>query len=219
MPDCGDRPLLSSLRRIAVGTACGLGLLALLFWPGECAVCRNRGRANEAAAIATLRNVHAAQVRFRAGAAIDRDRDGRGEFGWFGDLAGPVPRPDGPPVPLLSPAFAAVQGGRVARSGYLFQLWLPARGGGWTTDGGAGEVDPAAAGAAFRCVAWPNTHPSKRAFFVDEGGVVHACGNEDRRYAGAARPLLGAAAVATAPAIAAAVASAPRGPGDWHPVP
>lgn len=216
MTDNG-RPLLASLGRITAGTVAGLGLLALVCWPGECAVCRNRGRANEAAAIATLRNIHAAQVRFHAAKAADRNHDGQAEYGWFAELAAPVAQPDGPPTPLLSAAFANGPGGRVARSGYLFQIWLPAAGGGWTTGGTAEGVDAAAASRAFRCVAWPNAHPSKRAFFIDESGVLCACGNEDRRYSGIDRPL--SAAATAAPPITAQLAATRRGPGEWYRVP
>jgi hypothetical protein len=212
------RSLVGSLWRILLGTGCGLGLLTAMVWPGECRTCRNRGRASEAAAIATLSNIHTAQHRLRTTATVDRDEDGHGEFGGFGALTAAAPHPCGPPAPpLLAEAFAELHQGRAARNGYLFQIWLPARGGGWIPADGPGDVDAEAARRSFRCFAWPGIPQAKRAFCVDETGQVQACDNQDRRYVGTSRPLT--AAAAAPPQAMAAVVTGARGPGDWYPVP
>ena len=49
---------------------------------------QSRLEANESAAQATLRNIATAQAQFRSIRAADRDNDGRGEFGFFGELSG-----------------------------------------------------------------------------------------------------------------------------------
>ena len=50
-----------------------------------------RVSANENATIATMRTIAAAQAQVIAAAAIDTNRDGGGEAGYFGELAGLVP--------------------------------------------------------------------------------------------------------------------------------
>jgi hypothetical protein len=153
-----------------------------------------RLNANESAAIATLKNIHSGQIQFRDTKAVDTDRDGRGEFGWFSELSGSAPlrgSSDALPIaiPVLSTAFARVVDGQVVRSGYHFQLWLPGPAGSWRHEGGTGTVDATAAAGAFRCAAWPNAGAGRRAFFVDEQGTVYACCNQYGAFQGAERPL------------------------------
>ncbi|HKB14488.1 MAG TPA: prepilin-type N-terminal cleavage/methylation domain-containing protein, partial [Planctomycetota bacterium] len=50
-----------------------------------------RGLTNETAAIATLRNLLAAQAQVQAASQIDVDGDGAGEYGTFGELSGADP--------------------------------------------------------------------------------------------------------------------------------
>jgi len=100
--------------------------------------------ANEAAAIATLRNLNSAQVMVQGSGRIDADNDSTGEFGTFLELAGRagprrglgttsgVPHSDfsavGSPLrpPVLSVAMGRVdRTGWVSKSGYLFMIFLP----------------------------------------------------------------------------------------------
>lgn len=204
----------------ALGTSLAMTVLgAIVLWALFVPNFSGSGRlnANESSAIATLRNIHTAQSQFQAAAAIDRDGDGRGEYGWFLELAGGAPlRGTGAPlhVPALSRAFARQHDGRVARSGYWFAMWLPAKGGGWLGEGTPGAIDADAAEAGFRCGVWPlAADKARRAFFTDAEGSVWACSNSDWRYCGIERPLPGAALV---PPSAAAMASmVPAGAGDW----
>jgi hypothetical protein len=162
---------------------------------------QKRLRANESAAIATLRNIGSAQSQCQASGVVDADGDGAGEFGFFAELAGAAAvRSDAAggvgetriSPPVLSTAFARVRGARVQRSGYRFQLFLPAADGTWTAehaDGGGGRgvrVDPDRAERAFVCVAWPAAAgwTGQRAFAIDQGGVVHAHGNDDGAFSG-----------------------------------
>lgn len=181
--------------------------------------------ANESAAIATLRNLAAAQQRFQASAAVDKDRDGAGEHGYFAELAGRTPLRGGTGrlvPPLLPSALGDVEDSRVVRAGYLFQLYLPDAGARGVpeapTGGGAGEVDPTEAEVAWCCYAWPQQRGRSgvRAFFVDQTGVVLATDGAAVAYDGTQCPprfqaAYGAAGPATMAAAAAADAVAHDG--------
>ncbi|MCA9307806.1 MAG: prepilin-type N-terminal cleavage/methylation domain-containing protein, partial [Phycisphaerales bacterium] len=62
--------------------------------------------ANEAAAIATLRNLVTAQAQFQQRTRLDVDNDGIGEFGSFTELSGVGPGRMG--TPLVPPILAGV---------------------------------------------------------------------------------------------------------------
>lgn len=144
---------------------------------------------NEAAAIATLKNISSAQAQCQATGVIDGDGDGAGEYGYFAELTGTaVVRGAGerkirPPV--LSAAFAKVRSSCAQRNGYLYRIYLPGRSGEGVMeapDGGAPEdaVDPDLAEVLWCCYAWPATPDSGlRAFFVNQAGDVLACPNVD----------------------------------------
>lgn len=154
--------------------------------------CGCRSSANEAAAIATLQNLVTAQRRFADEQRRDQDRDGRGEFGWFAELAGSVaidgrPRINPRPAPLLTAAFRQVVAGRVQRSGYWYAVFLPGPGGTWLCEaepgGGAGRVlDVDAAEREFVAYAWPveRGRTGARMFLVRADGVVWCCGLAER---------------------------------------
>jgi len=158
--------------------------------------------ANEASAISTLRLLSTVQEQFRSQSAIDTDSDGSGEFAFFGELAGTVPmRVNGGGIgvagldnldpTLLSQAFGTINAmGAAVRTGYCFQLWLPApRAGGLTP--GVGEMPntggtnpgspPDAEGAEvlWCCYAWPlaSNNSANRAFFVNQDGLIYQCQN------------------------------------------
>ena len=97
--------------------------------------------ANESAAISTLRTLSSAQAQIQSSAAIDTDADGGGEYGFFAELSGQVPMrvsAAGLPVAgllgtdnlnpaIMSAAFGNLNGSsQVVRSGYTFQMFLPA---------------------------------------------------------------------------------------------
>ncbi len=119
-----------------------------------------RRRANSIAVVATLHNVASAQAQFQATALADEDRDGTGEYGVFGELAG------GRPVrgtqtllnpPVLSRAFATKSAsGMVFRQMYHYRIFLPGPDGtpvGEVITTGVLDVDRAE--QAWYCVAWP----------------------------------------------------------------
>lgn len=167
--------------------------------------------ANEFAAVATLKNLCSAQSQCQASGVIDADGDRKGEYGFFGELSGKQPvRKDAnggvgntkisPPV--LSTAFGKVLGRRIERSGYVFQLFLPAADGSAVaeaTEGGAEGVaiDPQRAEQLWCAYAWPiGEQTGRRCFFVNQSGDVLATDNEAQGYAGNDKPPQPAAAFA-----------------------
>lgn len=146
---------------------------------------------NEAAAIATLRNVISAQSQFQTSARADENDNGIGEYGTFGEMSGGTPvRGNAILDPtVFSTAFRTVNAnGEVARSGYAFAMYLPDVGGGGLAEvagGGADtNVDADLAETTWCCYAWPTNFGStgSRTFFVNQGGDIVA--TEDQGYSG-----------------------------------
>lgn len=162
---------------------------------------------NESAAIATLKNLSAAQAQCQAAGIIDGNQNGAGEYGFFGELAGGVgirfagtASTDRLSPPVLSGAFANVStqsglsGGVVTRSGYLFQLYLPSATAAAVAEKGTGGVgstapDPMQSEVLWCCYAWPSSfgNSGKRTFFVHQAGDILNTKNLTQRYSGAIR--------------------------------
>jgi prepilin-type N-terminal cleavage/methylation domain-containing protein len=157
--------------------------------------------ANESAAISTLRSLSSAQAQVQSSAAIDTDADGGGEYAFFAELSGQVPMRisnAGNPaagailVDELNPAIMSSAFGnlnatsQVVRSGYMYQMFLPAATLGGLTAGIAEDPGPLPAGGAqigpfpapnncevlWCCYAWPinQSQTGNRAFFVNQEG-------------------------------------------------
>lgn len=163
----------------------------------------HRLRANESAAIATLRNVISAQSQIKSSAVIDLDRDGIGEYGYFAELVGTLPlrtTKDKLPVTLtpavLSHALGIVdEHGLVKKSGYFFRMFiandrcLPRAEAAFGGDGGAARrwktQDPAE--TYWACYAWP-VEPvgigGHRAFMANQSGEVLQTNNMVHGYHG-----------------------------------
>lgn len=117
----------------------------------------SRTAANESAAVATLKaSVFPAQIQFQAGAYIDSDNDGRGEFApELALLAGKTDDVVTRRLSLMSPEFNAPQ--PVLRSGYRFAVYT------------FGEAEN-----NFVAYAWPNTPTDgRRRFALTVNGVVY----------------------------------------------
>lgn len=96
--------------------------------------------ANETAALGVMRSIATSQAMVTATPQIDTDGDGAPEYGYFAELAGTIPArvsAGGAPAPgavgvdelipsSLLTALGNVQASEIIRSGYIFQLWLPA---------------------------------------------------------------------------------------------
>ncbi|MEM9381292.1 MAG: hypothetical protein AAGB93_15170 [Planctomycetota bacterium] len=168
----------------------------------------SRMNANESAAIATLRSIAAGQAQFQASGVVDTDGDGVGEFGLFGELTGTAPlrKPNGrggvalgdellsppylPPGLAPEPTLAGVS--VTVRSGYVFQMWLPAAGLAGTTDmqlsgnASAPLTSPTYAEDQWCAYAWPLDHgkTGRRVFCITQSGDVFAFDNGRATYHG-----------------------------------
>jgi len=174
-----------------------------------------RLNANESAAISTLKNIASSQAQCQASATIDANGNGAGEYGFFAELAGQANvRNDqaggtgttriAPPV--LSGAFGKVAGGRVMRSGYFFQMYLPSATLAFTSEaasggGGGVSIDANGAETLWACYAWPTSYGNsgRRMFFINQAGDVMGCPNATARYNGTTKvPVAGTAAYVNA---------------------
>jgi prepilin-type N-terminal cleavage/methylation domain-containing protein len=159
-----------------------------------------RLNSNETAAIATLRNIISAQAQFQSTSRADVNNNGVGEYGTFGEMSGNNPVRGGATLnpPVLSTAFRTVSAnGTVSRSGYIFQIWLPAAGGagepefaggGAGTDGAGAGLDADLCETTWCAYAWPANYGNtgNRTFFVNQGGDIVA--SENSAYSGATGP-------------------------------
>ncbi len=152
--------------------------------------------ANESAAISTLRSISSAEAQVQSSGAIDTDGDGAGEYGYFGELSGAQPcrvSAAGAPAAgvagtdnlnpaVLSSAFGNVANRQVTRSGYIFQIFLPAATVAGVTGSVAEDLTGGKNAAPFpnsdNCetlwcaYAWPLTvnQSGNRVFFVNQEG-------------------------------------------------
>jgi len=137
--------------------------------------------ANEAAAIATMRELVGAEAQFHTRAVVDTDNDGTGEYGTLGEMCASVAvRGGGLMRPaVLGSAFHNMNAsGEAVRSGYQYRLYLPditGEGLGEQPGGGApAGVDPDLAETTWCAYAWPtdNEQSGVRTFFVNQQGQV-----------------------------------------------
>ena len=159
--------------------------------------------ANESAAISTLRSIASAQAQIQSASSIDTDGDGGGEYAFFGELTGTDPLrvydsandtvAAGAAVDILSPsmlsnAFGNITNSVVTRSGYAFQMFLPAA----TASGATAGVAEAATGGSsatfpdpdnceilWACYAWPLDYQKtgNRVFFINQEGDLLSMNN------------------------------------------
>lgn len=131
----------------------------------------------EERAVSRLQEVCWAEQMAQQAALVDADRDGQPEYVWLDALMRPAPQAGG--NPLLNPgAFAPLppqpDGSLLFRAeGYLFQVWLPASGGGWVGAGGdAPDMDGAE--RQWLAYAWPLRAGAERlkAFVVNQDARI-----------------------------------------------
>jgi prepilin-type N-terminal cleavage/methylation domain-containing protein len=160
-----------------------------------------RINANESAAIATLKNLSSSQAQVQASGVIDANGNGAGEYGYFQELSGVRNVKTGSPAtgegtnqvtpPVLSAAFGKLDAnGRILRSGYYFNMYLPGAGAAWlsetATTAAYPAVDAAQAEVLWACYSWPASfgNSGKRVFFVNQAGDVLQSNNSTTRYSG-----------------------------------
>jgi hypothetical protein len=158
---------------------------------------RKRIEGNERRVVAMLRSIAIAQRQFRDSAQVDQDSDGKGEFGWLGELAGRQPI-RGRGNPTKSPFVAGVLGskdgrGRATDSGYHYRVYLPTSGERAQPEGvDAATVvarDSDAQELRWCCYAWPESRGASglRAFYVDQRGVLLTTDASRAPYSGSER--------------------------------
>jgi hypothetical protein len=145
--------------------------------------------ANEAAAITTMRSIESAQAQLQSSGAVDVDRDGAGEYGTLAELCGAC-KLRGDTLPLDPPILprSEVRDGIWTRSGYHFDVFLPAKTEGVYVEPKAADgSDVSANDAEIRWIAyaWPVDAGSTgvRVFVVDQEGDMLSCANPRRRQA------------------------------------
>ena len=166
----------------------------------------------EQAAIDALKAIHAAELAFATGKAVDLDVDGTGEFGYLQELAGQRLRgPKGqrvPPLdkPLIDPALAhgLSAGKRVATAGdYCYAIYLPGDQAALAEPSPLPDWLPVNVDRSelqFAVYAWPADYGAsgQRAFAVDRAGAIYY--SLSGLYSGANAPPAGAAFSRRAPA-------------------
>ncbi len=160
-----------------------------------------RINANEAAAIATLKNLSSSQAQVQASGTIDANGNGAGEYGYFQELSGVRNVKTGAlgaaegtvrvTPPVLSGAFGGLDAnGRILRAGYYFQMFLPGAGAAFTAEAASTAAYPAVAAAyaevLWASYAWPASYGNsgKRVFFINQSGDVLQANNSVTRYSG-----------------------------------
>jgi hypothetical protein len=163
---------------------------------------RARISSNEASAIGVLRTISTAQNQFQNASVKDRDLDGVGEYGFFGELAGSYDVPRGmASAPVRPPFISSVFGktvlenqGIANKSGYNFMMYLPIHKG---VQGENGKPVPTLSSLPasseediqtvnlqeymWVCYAWPESagKSGNRCFMVNQAGEVMAASNRD----------------------------------------
>jgi hypothetical protein len=144
--------------------------------------------ANEANAIAALRQIAAAQDAFLAAKACDVDQDGVAEYGLLREMSGTIrvrtaadASTAGPLVqPSLLPAAfgASNDDSDLPRSGYLFHVMLPGAAGIGVPERSQGALAQALnidlSETTWCCYAWPEKYEKtgRRAFFINQSGDI-----------------------------------------------
>ncbi len=151
----------------------GIGSFAALGVIG--ALAQNQGGGDKGA-MATLKGIVPAELSFQAGAYVDQDGNGSGEFGLLSELGGARATANAPQgtLSLVNETLAAGETG-----GYRFTVFLPDGAGAALGEPDGDAPRPAAKAAAreqeqhFIAYAWPESGKGQM-FAVTEAGTVYA---------------------------------------------
>ena len=173
---------------------------------------------NEARVISRMKKICNAQSQMQASVRCDPDGNGQGRYGFFADLiamasAPNVRDPDGLVFesPILPRDHRRVVDGRVRAHGYVYELFLPAIGGGWVSDrdpAAASKINGKLAEMLWTCYAWPESPgwSGKRVFMINQNGDVLSSQNADGRCGGDRSPQPGLSGFVS-PQVGSAVAA------------
>jgi hypothetical protein len=151
----------------------GMGSFAVLGLAGALA---QREAGGDKAAITTLKGIVPAELSFQAGAYVDQDGNGSGEFGLLSELGGARATANAPQG-TLSLVNETLAGGETG--GYRFTVFLPDGAGAALGEPDGDAPRPAAKAAAreqeqhFIAYAWPESGTGQM-FAVTEAGTVYA---------------------------------------------
>jgi hypothetical protein len=135
--------------------------------------------AGDAGAAASLKSqVFPAEVQFQAGNYHDRDKDGIGDFGFFGEMSGgPIPgNPNAPPLAFLQATWNAVS---PVINGYQYSVYIPDGKGGAMSAADDHPITDALPNerpeSGFVVYAWPvKATKGSHLFAITTQGVVYA---------------------------------------------
>ncbi|MBA3938610.1 MAG: hypothetical protein H0X38_14240, partial [Planctomycetes bacterium] len=152
----------------------GMGPIAALGLIGSLA---QGGGGHEKAALAALKGIVPAELSFQAGAYVDQDGNGSGEFGLLSELGGARATANAPQgtLSLVNETLAAGEAG-----GYSFTVFLPDGAGAALGEPDGADPRPAAKPAAkeqeqhFVAYAWPTNGAKGQMLAVTEAGTVYA---------------------------------------------
>ena len=184
---------------------------------------RAKINANEGAAIATLKGIHAFEVLFQSSSVLDFNANGTGEYGTMGEVSGAYLRTltnagaNGITQPFCPASLRPQTDGISRKTGYSFITLLPSLGGAPLTD--ASDVAATATGniqdavlqeTLFRAYAWPSVFNNSglRCFAVNQNGEILAASNDS----GGGVPFYDG--TTTIPAFNAAVSTDPNAPAE-----
>jgi len=166
----------------STGGLSGLAMVAAIAIPSMHAA---RLKANESAALTSLRSIYTAEETFRTSVIRDADGDGEGEYAFIGELLGdPRPGEQGARAhrALMSGQWLRKKGDFI-RGGYRFRAYLPAEDGSPIGENAEasrlGRVDGDLAETVMVVLAWPVSRgiTGERAFYMDASGRIYACGD------------------------------------------
>lgn len=151
---------------------------------------------NEMKVISRMKKISSAQSQLQATVSLDADGNGQGRYGFFRELttaAALQPTAEFPAenqdTPSLTRDFQCVVDGRVHTYGYVFEMFLPAIGGGWVSERdpeAVRKVDVELAEVLWTCYAWPESPgwSGKRVFMINQSGDLLFSQNADARCTG-----------------------------------
>jgi hypothetical protein len=167
---------------------------------------QRRMRRREHCAIEWITDLYSAQSQYHASEHSNPDADAIGRFGLFSEVAGCLREPKHGlqyrncicRSTDLRRAFAQVEQGRVRLNGYIYELWLPAKGGGFVNErdvANGRELDEEKCQTTWICYAWPETAGSsgRQVLVCGSSGDIRVFYNKDGRYSGDSSPVIGVA--------------------------